>query len=219
MKHGLLFLALFFVQNAFALYGAKVEVASEGYVVSLINNGKNFCNGVLISPTKVLTAGHCIDMQGQEGFDNSHGLIYEPEKLIVKVGAMNIRARAVTLSQSYFEGLGYNAEDLALIELSAPVKNVKPITLARKVDLVNQTAVTLIARNKKVSGVLSFARSYGAVAALFIDKASGACLGDSGGAVVINKNGEPKLAGILMYSGEETCMRKTGYAYFPKVQF
>jgi secreted trypsin-like serine protease len=219
MKHGLLFLTLFFVQNAFALYGAKVEVSNDGYVVSLHNNGKNFCNGVLITPTKVLTAGHCIDIQGQEEFGNSHGLIYEPEKLIVTVGGVNIRARAVTLSQSYFEGLGLDAEDLALIELSAPVKNVKPISLARKVDLVNQTKITLITRNKKVSGVLSLAKSYGPVTALFIDKASGACLGDSGGAVVINKNGESKLAGILMYSGEETCMKKTGYAYFPKVQF
>lgn len=219
MKHGLLFLALFFVQNAFALYGAKVEVSNDGHVVSLYNNGKNFCNGVLISPTKVLTAGHCIDLQGQEEFSNSHGLIYEPEKLIVKVGAANIRARAVTLSQSYFEGLGFDAEDLALIELSTPVKNVKPIALARKNEIVNQTKVTLIARNKKVSGVISFARSYGAVTAVFIDKASGACLGDSGGAIVINKNGEPKLAGILMYSGEETCIRKTGYGYFPKAQF
>lgn len=219
MKHGLLFLSLFFVQNAFALYGARVEVATESYVVSLHNGGKIFCSGVLISPTKVLTAGHCIDVQGQEEFGNSHGLVYEPEKLIVKVGGLNVRARAVTLSSSYFEGVGFDAEDLALIELSTPVKNVKPITLARKIDLVNQTKVTLIARNKKVSGVLSFARSYGAVTALFIDKASGACLGDSGGAIVLNKNGEPKLAGILMYSGEQTCMRKTSFGYFPKAQF
>jgi hypothetical protein len=96
-----------------------------------------------------------------------------------------------------------------LIELSSAVKNLKPISLASKIDLVNQTKITLIARNKKVSSVLTFARSYGTVTVLFISSASGACLGDSGGAVLINKNDEPKLAGILMYSGDETYVRKT----------
>ena len=66
MKHGLLFLILFFVQNALALYGAKVEVSVDSYVVSLHSNGKKFCNGLLISATKVLTAGHCIDVQDGE---------------------------------------------------------------------------------------------------------------------------------------------------------
>lgn len=219
MKHGLLFLSLFFAHNAFALYGSKVEVSNDAYVVSLLNNGKNFCNGVLISPTKVVTAGHCIDSQGQEEFGTSHGLLYEPEKLIVRVGGANIRAKTVTLAQSYFEGQGFDAEDLALVELSVPVKNVKPIKIALKSELVNQTKLTLIAKNKKVSATLLFARSYGTVAALFIDKISGACLGDSGGAIVLNKNGEPKLAGILMYSGEAACTKKTSYGYFPRGQF
>lgn len=219
MKRGLLFFALFFVQNAFALYGGKVEVSFDSYVVSLHNNGKNFCNGVLISPTLVLTAGHCIDGQGREEFDSSHGLIYQPEKLLVRFGSVYIKGKAVTFASSYFEGLGFDTEDLALIELAAPVKNVKSISFARKADLVNKTPVTLIARNRRVGGVLSHVRNYGAVAVLFIDKASGACLGDSGGAIVINKNGEPKLAGILMYNGEANCEVQTGYGYFPKAQF
>lgn len=224
MKHGLLFLLLLITQSAFALYGDKVEKSSESYVVSLhLRDADNadrdyFCQGVLVASNKILTAGHCIDAFGGDVYSMSHALIYRPELVWVKVGNKLHRAKSVTLAPTYFEGNGYEAEDLAVIELVQPT-TVTPIKLASKNDLVNKQKLTLIARQKKVESSLLFARSYGTVATLFLTKTSGACLGDSGGAIVLNKNGQQLLAGILMYNGEGECDRQTQYGYFPKLKF
>lgn len=224
MKHGLFLLLIFFVQSAFALYGEKVEVSKDEFVVSLhlrdsANPDRNyFCQGVLIAANKVLTAGHCIDAFGVDVYEMSHALEYNPELVWVKVGNKLHRAKSVTLAPNYFDGNGYEAEDLALIELVAPT-TVAPIKFASKNDLINGQKLSLIARNTKVDAKLLFARAYGPVAALFLDKSSGACQGDSGGAIVVKKNGQQLLAGILMYSGEGECDRKSGYGYFPKALF
>jgi secreted trypsin-like serine protease len=224
MKHGLFFLLLLITQSAFALYGDKVVPASEPFVVSLhLRDADNadrdyFCQGVLVASNKVLTAGHCIDAMGGDVYEMSHALIYRPELVWVKVGNKLHRAKSVTLAPNYFEGNGYDAEDLAMIELVQPT-TVLPIKIASKNDLVNNQKLTLIAREKKVESSLLFARSYGTVAALFLNKTSGACQGDSGGAIVLKKNGQQLLAGILMYNGEGPCDRKSGYGYFPRLRF
>lgn len=212
------------MQSAFALYGEKVEVSKEEFVVSLHlrdeqNPDRNyFCQGVLIGANKVVTAGHCIDALGVDVYSMSHALEYRPELVWVKVGGKLHRAKTVTLAPSYFEGNGFEAEDLALIELATPT-TVAPIKMASKNDLVNKQKLTLIARQKKTESTLLFARAYGSSAVLFLNKTSGACQGDSGGAIVVKKNGQQLLAGILMYNGEGECDRKTGYGYFPKSRF
>jgi V8-like Glu-specific endopeptidase len=225
MKNGLLFLLLLITQNAFALYGQKIEVSKDLFVVSLHIRDQYepkydyFCSGVLISPTKILTAGHCIDSFGRDEYGSSHWLLYYPQLVSVKVGNKSFRAKSITLAPSYFEGIGHDAEDLALIELETKVTEVRPISLAQKKDLMSKAPVTLIARNKKVVTNLLSVKSYAETTVMFLNTTAGACKGDSGGAIVINKNGQQKLAGILMYNGEGTCDPKTGYGYFPKSQF
>ena len=219
MKYGLIFFILMLTQSAFALYGNKVESSSENFVVSLHNKGNSFCSGVLITPTKVLTAGHCIDAYGLEEYGTSQGLVYNPHELIVQAGTQRVAARFVDLSPKYFEGQGFDAEDLALIELSRPVTSAKPIGFLPKKDLKSKLPVTLMARQKRVQTKLMVARSYAGSVVLFLDKSAGACLGDSGGAVVAQKNGQLMLAGIIIYSGEGKCDRKTNWAYYPKARF
>lgn len=224
MKYGL-FLLMFFAQSAFALYGAKVESASAPFVVSLHLRDSDFpqydffCNGVLISPTKVLTAGHCIDGMSLNVYDYSHGFIYSPHVLAVKVGGKLIRANSVTLSPSYFESQGLDAEDLAVIELSRPVTNVSPIAFASKAAVTKERNVTLIASGKQTTAFRSVFRRFGGNDVLIINESAGTCRGDSGGAVVINENGQQKLAGILIYDGDGNCDRKTNYAFYPRAQF
>lgn len=225
MKSGLFLLLLIFAQSAFALYGKDVTTSNEGYVVSLLLNDaenpgtKFFCNGVLISPTKVLTAGHCIDGLGVDVYDESQTLVYRPKLLNVKAGKEIIRAKLVTIAPSYYEGIGHDTEDLAIIELTRPVTNVTPVKFLPKPMIQKNLAVTLIARGKKVSGSVVSVRQYLKTAVMFLNGSSGACRGDSGGAIIVNQNGEPKLAGILMYNGEGQCDQKTGYAHLPKGQF
>lgn len=225
MKYGLIFFILLMTQNAFALYGTKVESASEKFVVSLFLEDKEnpdrgfFCNGVLISPTKILTAGHCISEISLDLYDMSQALIYRPQLVKIDVGGKMVRAKEITYAPSYFEGYGHDAEDLALIELRSPVTHVKPIAIAPKHLLTNGKEITLIARGNKVSAKLLQLKKFSTTSVLYINKHSGACSGDSGGAIVLKEKGQQLLAGILMYDGNRTCYKKTGYGHFPKARF
>ena len=225
MKYGLIFFILLIAQNAFALYGTKVESASERFVVSLFLDDKEhpdrgfFCNGVLVSPTRILTAGHCISEMGLDVYEMSQALVYRPQLMKIDVGGKMIRAKAVTFAPSYFEGYGHDAEDLALIELRKPVTHVRAIKIAPKNLLTNGKEITLIARGHKVQSKLLQLKKLPQTSVLYISKSAGACLGDSGGAIVINEKGPPMLAGILMYEGNKTCYKKMGYGHFPKVRF
>jgi secreted trypsin-like serine protease len=225
MKHSIILFLLLFSQSTFALYGSKLETASEDFVVSLhLDDPENgdydyFCSGVLVSARTVVTAGHCIDSSGLDVYEMSMALVYRPELITVNVGGKKVRARYVTLSPLYFESLGFEAEDLAIIELDKPVAHVKPIRIASKRTVQEARSFSLIARGKRVEAIKKGFENFGSTAVSFIQPGAGACRGDSGGAVVVQEKGEPKLAGILMYDGEGNCQKKAGYAYFPKAKF
>lgn len=225
MKYGLFLLLLIVSQNALALYGSKVESVKEPFMASLYLDDKEnpdrgfFCSGVLIAPNKILTAGHCIDSMGLDVYEMSQALVYRPQLLKIEIAGKMVRAKSVTFSDSYFEGYGLNSEDLAIIELRAPLKNARPIMMARRSSLIKGTSLSLIARGSKVETSLLQVRNFSNTTVLVLDKKAGACLGDSGGAIVLKEKGQHKLAGILMYNGDRTCYRKNGYGHFPKARF
>jgi len=79
------------------------------------------------------------------------------------------------------------------------------------------TELTLVARNKSATTSLLSVKRYATATVLKMDgKKSGACRGDSGGAVLLRRGRGWALGGILMYEGEEDCEKKQGVAFFPK---
>jgi len=214
--HALLF---FFVsQSALALYGGR-PASETSHLVKLQVNKEVFCQGVAISRTKVLTAGHCIEQMGWRLRENAQLLTYYPETVSVISGKEFVRAKAITFAPTMFDSPGILAEDLALIELSSPMKNVEVLPLALKSDLVPGTDVLLTSHNQeapvKIRQKLS---GHGGLVLITEGSRSGVCQGDSGGALLLVKNGKRYLAGVLAarFAG---CQRKHSVSYFPRRQF
>ncbi len=208
-----------------ALYGARPLLTGQHQaVVSLhLNDPQNpeydfFCNGVVISPNKILTAGHCIEGMATEVYRKWFIFSYEPQLLKVKVAGVKYEVAEVTLAPSYTENAGFAGEDLAIIQLKKAV-SISPLKFARRRDLQAGTPASLIARGRIADSTISRSVFIGGNTVTYTDGSrSGVCQGDSGGALIIRKNGEDLLAGIISVQTNE-CGRQEATAVFPKAKF
>lgn len=214
--HALLF---FFVsQSALALYGGRPAPVAT-HLVKLQVNQEVFCQAVAISQTKFLTAGHCIEQMGLRLRENPQILTYYPETVSVVSDSATAQAKTITFAPTMFDSPDILAEDLALVEISSPLKGVQVLPVAMKSDLVPGASVLLTSFDKeapvkllrKVSGTESLV--------LISDGSkSGICQGDSGGALLLLKNGKKFLAGVLA-ARSAGCARKHSVSYFPRRNF
>lgn len=211
--HALLF--FFFAQSAFALYGGRPSV-SDRHLVKLQVSQDTFCQGVVIAPDKVLTSAHCIEGKGQEIRETSLLLTYYPESVTVVSGRQRVQAKAITLAPSYFDSSTLNAEDLALIELSSPLKNVDILPFANKAHLTPGANVQL-SSNQEVADTKILRRFTGLGGLVILSDGSqvGVCQGDSGGALILVKDGKKYLAGILSVQAHG-CTKRHSVSYYPK---
>lgn len=226
LKLALLFILASLSQSTYALYGARPvtkDLASQA-VVSLHLNDADFpdydyfCSGVLITPTRILTTGHCIARMGGEVYDKWNMFVHEPELMKVRINGKDHAVRDVSLAPSYTEHASFAGEDLAMVDLVKP-SSVKPIALARASDLKSALKVRMIARGKEASSSIKHTKVYGNNLVIFTDGSkSGICQGDSGGALLIEKAGKTLLAGILS-AQEDGCLLSTGVSHFPKLDW
>ncbi len=214
--HALLF--FLFSQSAFALYGGT-PVASQKHLVKLQVNREVFCQGVVIARNKVLTAGHCIEGMGVKLKENPHFLTYYPETVSVKAGSQIVRAKAITFAETMFDSHDLSAEDLALIELDSPLTNVEVLPFALKPDLLKGKGVVLSSGGQEASvAVRAIVRGADSFVIISEGSKSGICQGDSGGALLIVKNGKKYLAGVLA-ARANGCAIRHSVSYFPRREF
>lgn len=214
--HALLF--FFLSQSAFALYGGR-PVSSEKHLVKLQINNEVFCQGVVIAANKVLTSGHCIEGMGLRLKENPQFLTYYPETVTVKAGIESIRASSITFAATMYDSPDLLSEDLALIELSRPLRDVEILPFAARADLVPGKIVTLSSNGLEANvSVRRTMRGSESQVVITEGSVSGICQGDSGGALILVKNGKKYLAGVLA-ARSEGCQRKHSVSYFPRRQF
>lgn len=224
MKLTLVLTAVFMLLSTpvLALYGGRPLVAGEGKaVVSLhLSDPQNseydfFCNGVLIDTDTILTTGHCIEGMASEVYERWYLFEYRPDLLKVKASGKFYEVADVKLSPNYTEGHGFGAEDLAIIKLKNKIR-VTPLKLARTEDLHKDQPVTLIARGQMAQTRILSLKSFSGQLIIFTDGTNaGVCQGDSGGALVVQKNGQDYLAGILS-AQREGCKKGTDSSIFPR---
>lgn len=225
-KLALIFILLSVSNFSFALYGARALSTPNSFsaVVSLHLNDADypeydyFCSGVLIAADKVLTTGHCIEGMAAEVYQKWNLFGYEPHLLRVKANGVKLEVADVMISPTYFEGAGFEGEDLAIVKLKRPV-SIKPLKIASKNALRAGQGVAMVARHQIAFTTIKALRSYSGNTVIFTDGSrAGVCVGDSGGALLILQNGEYQLAGILS-AQRDNCEKHTGVSVFPRVAF
>lgn len=214
--HALLF--FFFSQSALALYGGR-PAPTSAHLVKLQVNQEVFCQGVAISKTKILTAGHCIEQMGIKFRENPLLLTYYPETVSVVTAHGTQQATSITFAPTMFDSPNILSEDLALIEVSSPLKGVEVLPVAQKIDLAPGASVLLTSYDKEAPVKLMRKVSGPESLVLISDGSnSGVCQGDSGGALLLVKNGKKYLAGVLA-ARHAGCARKHSVSYFPRRNF
>lgn len=213
-------------QRSFALYGAQaIRPDSAKYLVNLHLKDMYrpehdyFCQGILVSTNKVLTTAHCIEMMGDHVYSTPLKFVFNPELVVIKARGESVQASSVTLAPSYYNEPGLAGEDLALIEFVKPFKNSNAIALAPRNELHVGTVLTMVSQNKQASTLVKQIKNFGNVQVIKTDgTTSGVCEGDSGGALILTKNNQAYLAGILIATDHD-CVVKNSTSYSPKLSF
>jgi secreted trypsin-like serine protease len=171
------------------------------------------CSSVLISPTIVLTAAHCVDAPNHPGylygiFVGADPSIYDT---LVKLEPHLLPVKAVHPYPGYVTTSPF-VGDLAVVELAAPLTSVAPAPFARTAlpqTLLRQPA-RIVGYGQTTYGTFNTVRhaattmvaafDVGADTVVVGDTTHRGCLGDSGGPAFADVGGVSTVIGIDSYA-------------------
>ncbi|KAK1942415.1 Mite allergen Der p 3 [Phytophthora citrophthora] len=216
------------VQRQLILGGEIVPSGSKTYVVGLrpTVNGNSLCGGMLVSPTHVLTASHCVTQDIRWASIGSH----------YRNGTQDgeqIRVISIMNHPSYFSEKERYSSDFAMLELEKPSR-FKPVKLAAADDsdfTAGKWTVTMgWGMDAEVNGTyshelqrvdLQLVGDQECAKQTLIDStmvcAGGvlnrdSCYGDSGGPLILDggNSTEDVVIGVVSWGKDDTCGRE-GY--------
>jgi trypsin len=121
--------------------GGRADPAQWPYAVAIFRKGHLHCGGSLIGPTKVLTAGHCVD-----GFNLANFQVIVGRPNLRDAGAGQTIGVSSGRVHPDFEQTGLH--DVAVLNLSSPT-SAAPIALA---TLEQSAAITVPGARLRVAG-------------------------------------------------------------------
>jgi secreted trypsin-like serine protease len=206
-------IALALTQPSHAIVGsrsASAETVARS-IVTVIGSRGNVCTGTLISPTIVLTAGHCITP------NTSYRVIdytTQPPRLISA-------QKVVTHPQFNMQAMNAHraTADVALLQLPSPVPGKSPATLgAPRIPIMPGAPFTVAGIGATASGSgagvgtvraagLVVTGKPGTLQVRLVDPLTqnaragmGACTGDSGAPAIEDQNGASVIVGVVSWS-------------------
>lgn len=203
------FIFCFVVGNVSASNDAAQQKFDTQAIVSVKVKGRtDFCSGVVVAPTEILTATHCVyDLTEQEFFPTTAikiGIgenIFSSEFYWINVSEIGIQSTAPIKTVNDFL-----ANDVVRLFISEPL-SIQPLQIARSID--SKSTFFAWGFGEDQWGYYGIRKSRlleePTIENKFISFVSGACRGDSGGPVL---DAEGQVVGIVSMSAIRHCVNK-----------